>query len=111
MSSYPWPSDDGWPYPDTERETIDLSSEVDDDALSVRLTPSLLNSLDPLERVLIASRYGLGGTPIRSMLVRSRVRCDRAAAGAPTVLRRPESRGLGQVVVDDQSLKDLFQAV
>jgi DNA-directed RNA polymerase sigma subunit (sigma70/sigma32) len=67
MSSYPWPSDDGWPYPDTERETIDLSSEVDDDALSVRLTPSLLNSLDPLERVLIASRYGLGGTPIRSM--------------------------------------------
>ena len=67
MSSYPWPSDDGWPYPDTERETIDLTSEVDDDALSVRLTPSLLNSLDPLERVLIASRYGLGGTPIRSM--------------------------------------------
>jgi DNA-directed RNA polymerase sigma subunit (sigma70/sigma32) len=67
MSSYVWPSDDGWPYPDTERETIDLSSEVDDDALSVRLTPSLLNSLDPLERVLIASRYGLGGTPIRSM--------------------------------------------
>jgi DNA-directed RNA polymerase sigma subunit (sigma70/sigma32) len=69
MSSYVWPRDDGdgWPYPDTERETIDLSSEVDDDALSVRLTPSLLNSLDPLERVLIASRYGLGGTPIRSM--------------------------------------------
>ena len=67
MSSYPWPSDDGWPYPDTERETIDLSSEVDDDTLSVHLTPSLLNSLDPLERVLIASRYGLGGTPIRSM--------------------------------------------
>jgi DNA-directed RNA polymerase sigma subunit (sigma70/sigma32) len=67
MSSYVWPSDDGWPYPDTERETIDLSSEMDDEALSVRLTPSLLSSLDPLERVLIASRYGLGGTPIRSM--------------------------------------------
>jgi len=65
--SYVWPSDDGWPYPDTERETIDLSGEVDDDALSVRLTPSLLNSLDPLERVLIASRYGLGGTPVRTM--------------------------------------------
>ena len=67
MSSSVWPSEDGWPYPDTEGETIDLSSEVDDDALSVRLTPTLLNSLDPLERVLIASRYGLGGTPIRSM--------------------------------------------
>jgi DNA-directed RNA polymerase sigma subunit (sigma70/sigma32) len=67
MSSSVWPSEDGWPYPDTERETIDLSSEVDDDALSVRLTPTLLNALDPLERVLIASRYGLGGTPIRSM--------------------------------------------
>ena len=67
MSSSVWPSEDGWPYPDTERETIDLSSEVDDDALSVRLTPTLLNSLDPLERILIASRYGLGGTPIRSM--------------------------------------------
>jgi DNA-directed RNA polymerase sigma subunit (sigma70/sigma32) len=67
MSSYVWPSDDGWPYPDTERETIDFSGEVDDDALSVRLTPTLLNSLEPLERVLIASRYGLGGTPIRTM--------------------------------------------
>ncbi len=67
MSSSVWPSEDGWPYPDTERETIDLSSEVDDDALSLRLTPTLLNSLDPLERVLIASRYGLGGTPIRTM--------------------------------------------
>ena len=67
MSSYVWPSDDGWPYPDTERETVDLNSEMDDDALSVRLTPTLLNSLEPLERVLIASRYGLGGTPIRTM--------------------------------------------
>ncbi len=65
--SYVWPTEDGWPYPDSERETIDLSGEVDDDALSVRLTPSLLNSLDPLERVLIASRYGLGGTPVRTM--------------------------------------------
>ena len=67
MSSSVWPSEDGWPYPDTERETIDLSSEVDDDALSLRLTPTLLNALDPLERILIASRYGLDGTPIRSM--------------------------------------------
>src|SRR2546423_14152320 len=66
-SSSPGASDDSWPYPDTERETIDLGGEVDDDALSGRLTPTLLNALDPLERVLIASRYGLGGTPIRSM--------------------------------------------
>jgi DNA-directed RNA polymerase sigma subunit (sigma70/sigma32) len=65
--SYVWPSEDGWPYPDTERELADLSSEIDDETLSLRLTPSFLNSLDPLERVLIASRYGLGGTPIRSM--------------------------------------------
>ena len=67
MSSYVWPTDDGWPYPDTEREMVDLGSEVDDDALSIRLTPSLLNSLEPLERVLVSSRYGLGGTPVRSM--------------------------------------------
>jgi DNA-directed RNA polymerase sigma subunit (sigma70/sigma32) len=67
MSSYVWPNEGGWPYPDTERELADLDGEIDEDALSVRLTPSLLNSLDPLERVLIASRYGLGGTPVRSM--------------------------------------------
>ena len=67
MSSSVWPSESGWPYPDTERELVDLNGEVDDDTLSLRLTPSLLNALDPLERVLIASRYGLGGTPIRTM--------------------------------------------
>ena len=68
MASYVWPSDDGWPYPDTEGETIDFDGSIDDDVLSLRATPAhLFDGLDPLERAVIASRYGLDGGPARSM--------------------------------------------
>jgi DNA-directed RNA polymerase sigma subunit (sigma70/sigma32) len=68
MTSF-WPTDDGWPYADVERETADLSAEMDDDdLLDLRLRPAhLFTELDPLEREVIASRFGLGGNPVRSM--------------------------------------------
>jgi DNA-directed RNA polymerase sigma subunit (sigma70/sigma32) len=69
MTSF-WPTDEGWPYADVEREEVDLTAETDfdDDLLDLRLRPAhLFTELDPLEREVIASRFGLGGSPIRSM--------------------------------------------
>jgi DNA-directed RNA polymerase sigma subunit (sigma70/sigma32) len=62
-----WPSDEGWPYPDTIGEMIDLDAAADDDVLNVQLALRHLDGLEPLERQLITSRYGIGGTPVRSM--------------------------------------------
>ena len=68
MSSYLWPSEDGWPYPDQEGELIDFDNELDDDTLSLRVAPAhVLDGLEPLERQVIASRFGLLGEPVRSM--------------------------------------------
>ena len=60
MSSFLWPNDEGWPYPDTVGETADLDAVTDDDALSLRAAPTqLLEHLNPLERAVIAAHYGL----------------------------------------------------
>ncbi|TML41335.1 MAG: hypothetical protein E6G27_07475 [Actinobacteria bacterium] len=67
MSSYVWPSDDGWPYPDTAREVVDPGADMDEDLIWLRMRPHLLDGLAPLERQVIAARFGLGGQPIRSM--------------------------------------------
>ena len=69
MSSYVWPNDDGWPYPDgSTHELADLDGNVDDDALLLRTTPPrLFEQLEPLERQVITAHYGLNGTPARSM--------------------------------------------
>ena len=67
MSSF-WPSEDGWPYPDSGAELIDLSAESDDDLLSLTVpAPHLFDDLDPLERLIITEHYGLGGVRARSM--------------------------------------------
>jgi len=68
MSSYLWPNDEGWPYPDTVGETIDLDASTDDDDLSLRATPSqLFAHLDALERAVITAHYGLEGQAPRTM--------------------------------------------
>jgi DNA-directed RNA polymerase sigma subunit (sigma70/sigma32) len=67
-SSFVWPAEDGWPYPDTAAEQIDLNSESDDDLLSIKVPPPhLFDELDPLERRVITSHYGLNGEPARTM--------------------------------------------
>jgi DNA-directed RNA polymerase sigma subunit (sigma70/sigma32) len=66
--SYQWPSEDGWPYPDTAADLPDLDGNVDDDALLLRTAPSrLFDQLAPLERQVIQSHYGLDGKPPRTM--------------------------------------------
>ena len=67
MSSFVWPNDDGWPYPDTGREEEDLSDEYDDDALSIRAPAHIFDTLDALEQAVIRARYGLDGSPERSL--------------------------------------------
>jgi DNA-directed RNA polymerase sigma subunit (sigma70/sigma32) len=68
MGSFLWPSEDGWPYPDEEGEVIDPAAVIDEDLVSVRSLPDrVLDDLEPLERLLIGARFGVGGHEIRSM--------------------------------------------
>jgi DNA-directed RNA polymerase sigma subunit (sigma70/sigma32) len=60
-----WPAEDGWPYPDTAPEVVDLDADVDDDLLSLTSpTTHVFDDLEPLERRVITSVYGLGGEPM-----------------------------------------------
>lgn len=64
-----WPADDGWPYPDTGAEVIDLDADYDDDLLTLRIPSShLFDGLEPLERQVITLLYGLDGQPAVSLL-------------------------------------------
>jgi len=68
MSSYLWPNDEGWPYPDSGPENVDLAAGADDDVLSLQGTSThVFDQLDPLERAVITAHYGLGGQPARTM--------------------------------------------
>ncbi|MGH9189779.1 MAG: hypothetical protein ACRD0Q_07075 [Acidimicrobiales bacterium] len=73
MTFYQWPSDEGWPYPDgvetgSVPERPDLDSSIDDDALVLRAAPPhLFDRLEPLERQVITSHYGLAGDPPLTM--------------------------------------------
>jgi DNA-directed RNA polymerase sigma subunit (sigma70/sigma32) len=66
-SSFLWPSDDGWPYPDPPPER-EPDVEIDEDLIALRARAAgLLAGLDPLERTVLTARFGLDGTPERSM--------------------------------------------
>ena len=67
MSTFVWTSEDGWPYPDTAAEWADPEPATDDDLLSVRFDAHLLEALDPLERHVLASRFGLDGRTAQSL--------------------------------------------
>ena len=68
MSTFVWPSEDGWPYPDTAAEWADPeTASDDDDLLSVRFDTHLLEALDPLERHVLASRFGLDGRTAQTL--------------------------------------------
>lgn len=70
MTHYLWPGDPGWPAPEVERNRFDMpdpSGEIDLDAVSLHAQPHLLDDLTSLERTVLAARFGMGGTPVRSM--------------------------------------------
>ena len=62
-----WASEDGWPYPDALGDLVEVGGEVDDDLLSVRADRHLFDSLNGLEREVVAARFGLAGHEFRSM--------------------------------------------
>lgn len=67
-SVFVWPSDEGWPYPDPAPAPRDPDTEIDEDLVALRARAMhLLDGLDPLERAVLAGRFGLDGTPVRSM--------------------------------------------
>jgi RNA polymerase nonessential primary-like sigma factor len=62
-----WPSDEGWPYDDGDGATTD-TVELDDDLVSLHAAaPHLFDELDPVERQVVAARFGLDGGPSRSL--------------------------------------------
>jgi DNA-directed RNA polymerase sigma subunit (sigma70/sigma32) len=68
VTSFLWPTEDGWPYPDSSAEWVDLDAESDDDLLSIKVPPPhLFDELNPIERQVITSHYGLNGQPARTM--------------------------------------------
>ncbi len=71
MTDAGWPSEDGWPYPDPEvsgeDEAPHLSEEIDEDLVALHAEPHLLDELEPLERRVVTSHFGLDGRPARSM--------------------------------------------
>jgi DNA-directed RNA polymerase sigma subunit (sigma70/sigma32) len=68
MRTYLWASDEGWPYPDSDPELVDLNSEADDDLAALRAAGTrILSHLDQLEREVVTARFGLDGHGARSM--------------------------------------------
>ena len=68
MRSFPWPDDDGWPYPDGGSTTSDPDADPDEDLVMLRsASPHLFDDLDEMEREVICSHYGLDGRSPRSM--------------------------------------------
>ena len=73
MRTYLWPGDHGWPAtepdPDVDHEAgllewvDDPAAELDEDVLAIHAPPPhLWDDLDPLERRVLAARFGLDGT-------------------------------------------------
>jgi DNA-directed RNA polymerase sigma subunit (sigma70/sigma32) len=61
-----WPAEDGWPYPDSLGDFVDVAGEADDDLVSMRADTHLFDSLDSLEREVISARFGLRGHQMRT---------------------------------------------
>ena len=94
MSTFLWPAEDGWPYPDGDAELVDPDAAVDDDALLLRTAPThLFDTLSPVERRVVTAHYGLDGSPARSIkelhvdLGMSRAEVREALAGGLAKLR------------------------
>ncbi|MDQ3354868.1 MAG: hypothetical protein M3507_10420 [Actinomycetota bacterium] len=83
MTTYLWPGDPGWPapavdtpagsdrsYPNGEIDLdaqIDPDAEIDLDVVCLHTDRHLLDDLSPMERTVLRARFGLDGTPERSM--------------------------------------------
>ena len=67
MGTFLWPSEDGWPYPDSDLDVVDPAESVDEDLLSLRTAARrVIGNLDAMERQVITARFGLDGKGTRS---------------------------------------------
>jgi DNA-directed RNA polymerase sigma subunit (sigma70/sigma32) len=82
-SSLPlFPTDEGWPYPDAT-EVLDIvdDSEIDLDALELRVDPHAFDTLTPAERDAVVRHFGLdGSTPLPMKKLAPELGCTRAQA-------------------------------
>lgn len=72
MTHYLWPGDPGWPAAEVAHTVADDISdpdgEIDLDAVCLHVAqPHLLDDLSTLERAVLAGRFGLDGSPVRTM--------------------------------------------
>ena len=113
MSSYLWPSEDGWPYPDQEGEQIDFSNEVDDDIVSLRASPAhLFDTLDPLERFEDAIFVRHLDTHVDAMIIPSGSRLQRPdPVIPPDALRRRDRAGADHLVQRHAQVQQLGHRV
>lgn len=92
---FPYPSEDGWPYPDAdddadEPEIADPAADVDDDLVSLHALPRrLFDTLEPLEREVLDARFGLEGHALRSIH-----QLHRQLGATPAELHAALDRGL-----------------
>ncbi|MEA3075930.1 MAG: hypothetical protein QOF60_838 [Actinomycetota bacterium] len=62
-----WAVEDGWPYPDALGDFVDVESGYDDELLSITNDSHLMDTLNPIEREVVAARFGLRGHEVRTM--------------------------------------------
>ena len=68
MTTFVWPAEDGWPYPDDLVEDTDHAADLDDDLVSLHADSiHLMDELDDAERQVIIAHYGLDGQAPRTM--------------------------------------------
>ena len=95
MSSLPlFPSDDGWPYPDSPASELgapryvgfdrNADDDVDLDLLELRVDPHAYADLTELEYFAVSWRYGVGdhSTPHSMKQLASELGCNHAEARA-----------------------------
>jgi DNA-directed RNA polymerase sigma subunit (sigma70/sigma32) len=79
-----FPTDDGWPYPDTV-DALDRGDddEPDLDALELRADPHAFDALTPAELLAVTRRFGLdGAAPVSVKQLGDVLGCSRAEARA-----------------------------
>jgi DNA-directed RNA polymerase sigma subunit (sigma70/sigma32) len=84
-ATYPlFPTDDGWPYPDTPPgEVLQMPAPDDDpdlDALELQVDPRAFADLSPTELEILERRFGLDGDPQSMKELARGLGCSRAEA-------------------------------
>ena len=73
MSTFRWPAEDGWPYPDTDEGIRDAAvptgaDDEDEELLLLAVRDDhLFGCLNEIERRVITESFGLRGAPLRSV--------------------------------------------